>query len=438
MGKKSASEQLPEIPTSSATAGKRRKKPGCLATIGIILIVLIGIAGVGTSINNHNKQVEYENQTFTWPTSGLATLLPEPATNKGQIISNSDEHLDIQVHDCDEENYSAYLKQCQDTGFTVEASSSSNSYDAYDEEGNKLCLSLYKSTGEMNIMLNKAEEFDSFAWPTTGLAASLPAPVSTVGKVVTDSSNAWKATIGKTDKAAYKAYVEKVFAAGFDQNYDKGDKSFTADNAAGLHVEVHYTGANTMSVGIKVAESEGQPDKGASTTPATVDAANSTQDASSTAATADAANDAPDANPTTQAGADATEVKTASDGNAKTRSNTSNKKDENLGQSLINAGGELLNGAVNAAADAFVTPEFKEMLDSYETFMDHYIEIAKQAETSTDAQLLSEYGTLLQEEADWLDKINVIDPNTLSAADSAYYVAVTGRVFAKVAELPQH
>lgn len=435
MGKKSASERLPEIPTSSATAGKQHKKPGCLATIGIILIVLIGIAGIGTSINNHNKQVEYESQTFIWPASGLATLLPEPATNKGQLISNSDELLNIQVHGCDEESYSAYLKQCQDAGFTMEASTSSSSYDAYDGEGNKLRLSLYESTDEMSIMLTKAEEFDSLAWPTTGLAANLPAPVSTVGKVVTDSSSAWKATMGKTDKDAYRAYVEKVFAAGFDQNYDKGDKSFTADNTDGLHVEVRYTGANTMSVGIKVAESEGQPDKGTSTTPATVDTASNTQDASSTAAAADAANDAPDANSTTQASADAADAKTAGDGNVKTRSNTSNKKDENLGQSLINAGGELLNGAVNAAADAFVTPEFKEMLDSYEAFMNHYVEIAKQAETSTDAQLLSEYGTLLQEEADWLDKINVIDPNTLSAADSAYYVAVTGRVFAKVSEL---
>lgn len=435
MGKKSASEQPPEIPTSSATAGKRRKKPGCLATIGIILIVLIGIAGIGTSINNHNKQVEYENQTFIWPTSGLATLLPEPATNKGQLISNSDELLNIQVHGCDEESYSAYLKQCQDAGFTMEASTGPSSYDAYDEEGNKLRLSLYKSTDEMNIMLNKAEEFDSLAWPTTGLAANLPAPASTVGKVVTDSSSTWKATMGKTDKTAYKAYVEEAFAAGFDQNYDKGDESFTADNTDGLHVEVRYTGANTMSVGIKVAESEERPDKGASTTPTATGTTSSTQDASSTAAAVDAANDAPDANPTTQASADAAEAKTASDGNAKTRSNTSNKKDNNLGQSLINAGGELLNGAVNAAADAFVTPEFKEMLDSYETFMDHYVEIAKQAETSTDAQLLSEYGTLLQEEADWVAKINAIDPNTLSAADSAYYVAVTGRVFAKVSEL---
>ena len=435
MGKKNASEQLPEIPTSSAGTGKRRKKPGCLATIGIILIVLIVIAGVGTTINNHNKQVEYENQTFTWPTSGLATLLPEPATNKGQIISNSDELLDIQVHGCDEASYSAYLKQCQDVGFTVEASTNSGSYDAYDEEGNKLLLSLYKSTNEMNIMLNKAEDFDNLAWPTTGLASNLPAPASTVGKVVTDSSSAWEATMGQTGKAAYKAYVEEVFAAGFDQDYDKGDESFTADNTDGLHVEVRYTGANTMSVGINVADSEEQTDKGASTTPATTGTTSSTQDTGATAATAVTASDVQDSSPTTQASADTTDAKTAGDGNTKTRSNTSDKKDGNLGQSLINAGGELLNGAVNAAADALVTPEFKEMLDSYETFMNHYVEIAKQAETSTDAQLLSEYGTLLQEEADWIDKIDAIDPNTLSAADSAYYVAVTGRVFAKVSEL---
>lgn len=429
MGKKSTGEQLPEIPTNSAPTGKRRKKPGCLATIGIILIVLIVIAGVGTSINNHNKQVEYENQTFTWPTSGLATLLPEPATNKGQIISSNDTSLSVEVHDCDEASYSAYLKQCQDAGFTVEASSSSDSYDAYDEEGNKLRLNLYKSTDEMDIVLDKAEEFDSLVWPTTGLAANLPAPASTMGKIITDSSSAWKATMGQTDKAAYKAYVEEVFAAGFDQNYDKGDESFTADNTNGLHVEIRYTGANTMSVGIKVAESEERPDKDVSAASTTAGTASSTQDASSTAATADTANDAQ--------GTDTTDAKTAGDDSTKTRSNTSDKKDGNLGQSLINAGGELLNGAVNAAADALVTPEFKEMLDSYETFMNHYVEIAKRAETSTDAQLLSEYGTLIQEEADWIAKIDAIDPNTLSAADSAYYVAVTGRVLAKVSELPQ-
>lgn len=429
MGKKSTGEQLPEIPTNSAPAGKRRKKPGCLATIGIILIVLIVIAGVGTTINNHNKQVEYENQTFTWPTSGLATLLPEPATNKGQIISSNDTSLSVEVHGCDEASYSAYLKQCQDAGFTVEASSSSDSYDAYDEEGNKLRLNLYKSTDEMDIVLDKAEEFDSLVWPTTGLAANLPAPASTMGKIITDSSSAWKATMGQTDKAAYKAYVEEVFAAGFDQNYDKGDESFTADNTNGLHVEIRYTGANTMSVGIKVAESKERPDKDVSAASTTAGTASSTQDASSTAATADTANDAQ--------GTDTTDAKTAGDDSTKTRSNTSDKKDGNLGQSLINAGGELLNGAVNAAADALVTPEFKEMLDSYETFMNHYVEIAKRAETSTDAQLLSEYGTLIQEEADWIAKIDAIDPNTLSAADSAYYVAVTGRVLAKVSELPQ-
>lgn len=436
MGKKSAGEQLPEIPTNSAPAGKRRKKPGCLATIGIILIVLIVIAGVGTTINNHNKQVEYENQTFTWPTSGLATLLPEPATNKGQIISNTDTSLSVEVRGCDEASYSAYLKQCQDAGFTVEASTNSSSYDAYDEEGNKLRLSLYKSTGEINIMLDKAEEFDSLVWPTTGLAANLPVPASTMGKIITDSSSAWKATMGQTDKAAYKAYVEEVFAAGFDQNYDKGDESFTADNTGGLHVEVRYTGANTMSVGIKVAESEEQPDKDVSAASTAAGTTSSTQDASSTAVAPGTTTDARDTDSAART-ADTTDAKTAGDDSTKTRSNTSDKKDGNLGQSLINAGGELLNGAVNAAADALVTPEFKEMLDSYETFMNHYVEIAKRAETSTDAQLLSEYGTLIQEEADWIAKIDAIDPNTLSAADSAYYVAVTGRVLAKVSELPQ-
>ena len=84
MGKKSTGEQLPEIPTNSAPTGKRRKKPGCLATIGIILIVLIVIAGVGTSINNHNKQVEYENQTFTWPPRDWRPYCLNPRRTRGK------------------------------------------------------------------------------------------------------------------------------------------------------------------------------------------------------------------------------------------------------------------------------------------------------------------------------------------------------------------
>ena len=111
--------------------------------------------------------------------------------------------------------------------------------------------------------------------------------------------------MGRTDTDAYKAYVDEVFAAGFNQNYDRGDKLFKADN-----------------------------------------------------------------------------------------------------------------------------------MDGYETFMNHYVELGKKAQANpSDTTLLSECTALLQEELDWSAKIDAVVTNSLSAADAAYYLAVTGRVVAKLSEL---
>lgn len=388
-----------------AQGAKPRKKPGCLAILVIIVVAIIAIASIGTAINNHAKQAEYDNQTFEWPTSGLATLLPEPSTDKGAINSNSDTYLYVELRGCNESDYTDYLEQCKMAGFTIEPSTTSTSYYAYDEDGNRLGLALYTSNSELSITLDKAEELDELAWPTTGLAANLPAPSSSTGKVTTDSSKSWKATVGQTDMDAYKAYVDEVFAAGFDQNYDKGDKLFKADNLDGLHVEIYYAGANTMTVSIEEVE-----------------------------LTSETASDSNDEEATTGSAADTSRTAAASSNDESADSAKISSND--TVQSLADAGGKLLSGAVDAAANALVTPEFKEMMDGYETFMNHYVELGKKAQANpSDTALLSEYTGLLQDELDWLAKIDAVDQDSLSAADTAYYLAVTGRVVAKLSEL---
>ena len=232
-----------------------RKKHGCLAFLVVALVAFIVVATIGITDMKRTEQAQYESATFTWPETGLATLLPEPASTWGTMPFNSDSYLSFEVRGCDKASYSAYVEACQAKGFDVEPEWIGDySYYAYDAEGNRLSLHLFTSTSVMDVSIDGATKLDELVWPTFGLAASLPAPASHIGKVTTDSSSAWQATIGQTALDDYAAYVDELLAAGFDQDYKRGDESFSGTNAEGIQVTVRYAGANRMTVRAEAAQ----------------------------------------------------------------------------------------------------------------------------------------------------------------------------------------
>lgn len=85
---------------------------------------------------------------------------------------------------------------------------------------------------------------------------------------------------------------------------------------------------------------------------------------------------------------------------------------------------------------SLVTPEFKELMDSYESFFDEYIDFMKKYSSSEGdfTTMMTEYTEMLNKEIEWVDKIDEIDEKELSPADSAYYLLVTLRVEKKLLE----
>lgn len=80
-----------------------------------------------------------------------------------------------------------------------------------------------------------------------------------------------------------------------------------------------------------------------------------------------------------------------------------------------------------------VSSDVKEALDSYEAFMDEYVAfMEKYKQNSSDLSLLSEYSDFLQKYTDFSQKINAMDTSSMSSADYAYYIEVTGRVSKKL------
>lgn len=87
-----------------------------------------------------------------------------------------------------------------------------------------------------------------------------------------------------------------------------------------------------------------------------------------------------------------------------------------------------------ANTGAGVDPELKAFLDSYEAFVDEYVDIMKKySEDSSDVTgMLGDYLNALEQLAEFEEKVEAYDTEKMSAADLAYYLEVTSRCTKKL------
>ena len=86
--------------------------------------------------------------------------------------------------------------------------------------------------------------------------------------------------------------------------------------------------------------------------------------------------------------------------------------------------------------EGLISPEFKETMDNYEAWFDHYCDVMKRyKEDSTNLELLSEMTDLLSEEATMLDEMENMDQDDMNTAELAYYLEVTARIEKKLLEV---
>lgn len=204
----------------------------------LILTVFLSLCACG------KKEKSYD----PWPSSGLASLLPTPQTEKTKI-SNYSSFISITIDEADEEFYTAYIAQCEAAGFTVETEKSANSFRAFHWKGNELKIDFYRSLRSISIHIYEAKELGTLRWPYIGLAELIPAPDSTLGNITKDASNEFSAEIGNMSKEDFADYVEwcKVIYD-FTVDYSGTDTSYTAKNPDGVSIKVTYEGFSIMTV----------------------------------------------------------------------------------------------------------------------------------------------------------------------------------------------
>lgn len=118
---------------------KSRFLKGICVVIGIFIILTIFFNVKGCV----DKNIEFSKkakETYQWPNSELAKLLPKPETKNGEIILDSEENLNIDVF-ADEKEFKSYVEKCKEKGFTYDYSSTDTTYSALNENGYDLYIS---------------------------------------------------------------------------------------------------------------------------------------------------------------------------------------------------------------------------------------------------------------------------------------------------------
>lgn len=105
-----------------------------------------------------NLDSAMEMETITWPDNEMAKLLPVPKSTIGKIYSNDEDGFSVYIGNTTIDDYNAYVKACEEKGFTVDAQKKDKVFSAKNADSYKLSVD-YK--GNNVIYISVAEpEFD--------------------------------------------------------------------------------------------------------------------------------------------------------------------------------------------------------------------------------------------------------------------------------------
>ena len=171
---------------------------------------------------------------FEWPTNGLAVLLPQPASAVGRTMQDSGTAFEIKVGETTPEVYKAYVKACEEAGFTANHNKTDTAFSASNADGYRVTVS-YLGFRVMKIRIeapevSEAPEASEAENSADGSQADVPADTAENEPVLpdtapeTDTSDSANETGLRPDfKAAmdsYEAFMGEYcdFMAAYSEN----------------------------------------------------------------------------------------------------------------------------------------------------------------------------------------------------------------------------
>lgn len=360
---KNCNAMIPAKSKKCPMCGVKNKKPIYRRGWFILLILILVLWG-GLSVRKSIRE------KIIWEEIELSHMLPQPESNAGKVNSDSQTYMSLYIYKTAKEAYRDYVDKCVDMGFDIESNHAERSYSAFNRKGYKLSLSYYESSEEMHIILDAPEKMGALSWPESEIAMMLPKPTASAGKIIKESPNCLYAYLGNISFEEYANYVTQCEEIGFNENYEKGEKYYRADNADGYHLSVNYQGGSVVYLEIEKIE-----------------------------------NDLGD-----------TEVEEESVPETEEKTEQEEEPEQTEPEETI----VLING---------MRPEFKEAMDAYEDFYKEYCDFFKEYEENpTNLTLIAKYGELMVKAAEMDEAFGKWDEEEMNNAELKYYLDVNNRV----------
>ena len=100
--------------------------------------------GYKLSLSYYSNQIHItlnapvELSEIEWPAEGIGAKLPVPVSLLGKITADTSKSFQVTVGNITKDDYSAYVKACEEAGFAVDYTKDNNWYNAKDNEGYRL------------------------------------------------------------------------------------------------------------------------------------------------------------------------------------------------------------------------------------------------------------------------------------------------------------
>ena len=228
-----------------------------------------------------------------------------------------------------------------------------------------------------------ADSSKKIDWSTIVLKDVIPEPPSTQGEINVNSDEELSVNLEKVTDDQYNTYLNECIDMGFDIDAEKSSGSYEAYNLDGYSLRLSRSD-DELDITVEVSMQTSTPEPTATEAPVT---ASPTEEAETVTPTA-----TPE--PTTN-----------------------------------DTGNTDSNG---------IRSDFKAAMDSYESFINDYVDFYKKYEENpSDLSLLADYADYMTKLSDMTSKFDQWESEGLNDAELAYYLEVQTRVYTKLAEVAQ-
>lgn len=105
---------------------------------------------------NIHLDAPMEMENLYWPNREIVNYLPVPKSNIGKIVTESADYFSVYVSNMSKEDYSAYIDECYQKGFTIDYHQGNGYFVAKNSEGYEIYVS-YEGNSIINIWIKKLD-----------------------------------------------------------------------------------------------------------------------------------------------------------------------------------------------------------------------------------------------------------------------------------------